>query len=63
MVCKFVGGGFGGKLSTEADAVLPALAARELGRPVKTALTRPQTFVNVAHRTESIQRVRLGAGT
>ena len=62
VVCKFVGGGFGGKLATEADAVLSALAARELGRPVKTALTRPQTFVNVAHRTESIQRVRLGAG-
>ncbi|MER8444730.1 xanthine dehydrogenase family protein molybdopterin-binding subunit [Mesorhizobium sp. M1066] len=61
VVCKFVGGGFGGKLATEADAVLSALAARELGRPVKTALTRPQTFVNVAHRTESIQRVRLGA--
>ena len=63
VVCKFVGGGFGGKLATEADAVLSALAARELGRPVKTALTRPQTFVNVAHRTESIQRVRLGAGS
>ena len=61
IVCKFVGGGFGGKLATEADAVLSALAARELGRPVKTTLTRPQTFVNVAHRTESIQRVRLGA--
>ena len=61
VVCKFVGGGFGGKLATEADAVLSAFAARELGRPVKTTLTRPQTFVNVAHRTESIQRVRLGA--
>jgi xanthine dehydrogenase YagR molybdenum-binding subunit len=62
IVCKFVGGGFGGKLATEADAVLSALAAKQLGRPVKVALTRPQTFVNVAHRTESIQRVRLAAG-
>ena len=62
IVCKFVGGGFGGKLATEADVVLSALAARKLGRPVKTALTRPQTFVNAAHRTESIQRVRLAAG-
>ncbi len=61
LVCKFVGGGFGGKLAPEADAVLAALAAKQLGRPVKVTLTRPQTFVNVAHRTESIQRVRLGA--
>jgi xanthine dehydrogenase YagR molybdenum-binding subunit len=61
VIARFVGGGFGGKLSTEADAVLSALAARALGRPVKTALLRQQTFVNAAHRTESIQRVRLAA--
>jgi xanthine dehydrogenase YagR molybdenum-binding subunit len=62
VVCKFVGGGFGGKLATEADAVLSALAARKLGLPVKTAFTRQQVVVNSSHRTESIQRVRLGAG-
>jgi len=61
ILCKYVGGGFGSKLATEADAVLSALAARELGRPVKTAMTRQQVVVNAAHRTESIQRVRLGA--
>jgi len=61
VIAKFIGGGFGGKLATEADAVLSALAARMLGRPVKTALLRQQTFVNAGHRTESIQRVRLGA--
>jgi len=61
IICKFVGGGFGSKLATEADAVLSALAARQLGRPVKTAFTRQQVVVNAAHRTESIQRVRLAA--
>jgi xanthine dehydrogenase YagR molybdenum-binding subunit len=61
IICKFVGGGFGGKLALEADAVLAALAARQLNRPVKVALTRQQVVVNVSHRTESIQRVRLGA--
>lgn len=61
VICKFVGGGFGGKLTAEADVMLSILAARQLGRPVKTALTRQQTFMNVCHRTESIQRVRLGA--
>ena len=61
ILCKFIGGGFGGKLATEADAVLSALAARKLGRPVKIAFTRQQVVVNAGHRTESIQRVRLGA--
>lgn len=61
IICPYVGGGFGGKLPTEADAILSALAARELKRPVKTALTRQQVFSCVYHRTESIQRVRLGA--
>ncbi|MDB5541539.1 MAG: xanthine dehydrogenase family protein molybdopterin-binding subunit [Devosia sp.] len=61
ILCKFVGGGFGSKLRTESDAVLAALAARQLRRPVKTAFTRQQVFVNAAHRTESIQHVRLAA--
>jgi xanthine dehydrogenase YagR molybdenum-binding subunit len=61
VLCPYVGGGFGGKLATEPDAILSALAARELGRPVKLAMHRQQTFVNATHRTESIQRVRLGA--
>lgn len=61
VLCPYVGGGFGGKLATEADAILSALAARELGRPVKIAMLRQQTFENATHRTESIQRVRLGA--
>lgn len=61
LLCKYIGGGFGGKLYTEADAILSALAARMLGRPVKTSFTRQQTFANVPHRGEGIQRVRLGA--
>jgi xanthine dehydrogenase YagR molybdenum-binding subunit len=61
ILCKYVGGGFGSKLATEADAVLSALAARELDRPVKIAMTRQQVVANAAHRTESVQRVRLGA--
>src|SRR6266852_5039986 len=40
LVSPFVGGGFGGKLWFNADAILAAIASRELKRPVKTALTR-----------------------
>jgi xanthine dehydrogenase YagR molybdenum-binding subunit len=61
LVSAYVGGGFGGKLQVHADAILAALAARMLNRPVKVALTRQQVFHVTTHRTDTIQRVRLGA--
>ena len=61
VVSRYIGGGFGGKLYQHADAVLAALAARELGAPVKVALTRQQTFSATSHRSATVQRVRLGA--
>ncbi|MDJ0277611.1 xanthine dehydrogenase family protein molybdopterin-binding subunit [Sphingomonas sp. 2R-10] len=56
-----VGGGFGGKLWVRADAVLAAVAARQLGRAVKVVLSRMQMFNNTPHRSATIQRLRLGA--
>ena len=61
LVSNFIGGGFGGKLFLRADAVLAALAARRVGRPVKLALTRPVIFNNTTHRSETIQHIRIGA--
>ena len=61
VISEYVGGGFGGKLPTYGDAILAALAARELNRPVRVALTRQQLFHVTTHRPASIQRVRLGA--
>lgn len=61
IVSPFVGGGFGGKLGVRAEAILAALAARELRRPVKAAQTRQQTFSNVGHRPASRQIVKLAA--
>lgn len=61
VVAEHVGGGFGGKAFTRCPAVLAALAARHVGRPVRLALTRQQTFGPVGYRTPTIQRVRLGA--
>lgn len=57
----YVGGGFGGKLFIRADAVLAALGARAVGRPVKIAMQRPLMFNNATHRHATIQKVRLGA--
>ena len=61
LVSPFIGGGFGGKLWVNADAILAAIAARQLKRPVKTALTRQQIFHVTTHRSDTIQQLRLGA--
>jgi xanthine dehydrogenase YagR molybdenum-binding subunit len=60
LVSPFIGGGFGAKLWVNADAILAAIAARQLKRPVKTALTRQQVFHVTTHRSDTIQRIRLG---
>src|ERR1700687_5406983 len=59
LVSPFIGGGFGGKLWVNADAILAAIASRQLKRPVKTALTRQQIFHVTTHRSDTIQRLRL----
>src|SRR3954468_23851442 len=61
LISPFIGGGFGGKLWVRADAVLAALGARAVGRPVKVALPRPLIFNNTTHRPATIQRIRMGA--
>jgi xanthine dehydrogenase YagR molybdenum-binding subunit len=60
LVSPFIGGGFGAKLWVAADAILAALAAKQLNRPVKVALTRPQVFHVTTRRSDTIQRIRLG---
>src|SRR5260221_4161800 len=60
LVSHYIGGGFGAKLWVNADAILAAIAARQLNRPVKTALTRQQIFHVTTHRSDTIQRIRIG---
>jgi xanthine dehydrogenase YagR molybdenum-binding subunit len=62
IVSPFIGGGFGGKGSILSDAVLAAVAARQVGRPVKVTLQRSLMFNNTTHRAATIQRIRIGAG-
>jgi xanthine dehydrogenase YagR molybdenum-binding subunit len=61
VVTPYVGGGFGSKLGIHSEAILAALAARQLNQPVKVAMTRQQIFHLVGMRSASSQRVRLGA--
>ena len=60
-VSRYVGGGFGAKLTPHPDAVLAALASKVTNRPVKLALTRQQVFHSTFHRSDTIQRIQLGA--
>ncbi|MBD3759648.1 aldehyde oxidoreductase molybdenum-binding subunit PaoC [Rhizorhabdus sp.] len=63
MVSSFIGGGFGGKAFILSDNVLAALGARLVGRPVKVAMQRALMFNNTTHRSATIQRIRIGAGS
>jgi xanthine dehydrogenase YagR molybdenum-binding subunit len=61
LMSRYVGGGFGGKGPSYEDLTLAALAARDLGQPVKVAFSRQQMFHASIHRPATVQRVRLGA--
>lgn len=63
VVNPYVGGAFGGKWGNWAQTPLTAAAAKVLGRPVKTVLTREQVFTVVGHRPATSQTVTLGAAS
>jgi xanthine dehydrogenase YagR molybdenum-binding subunit len=61
IVSAYVGGGFGSKLGIAPESVAAALAAKKLGRPVKAVMTRQQVFDATVRRSNTRQRIRLGA--
>ena len=61
VLCPFTGGMFGSKALTGPHTILAAVAARNLTRPVKVVLSRDQVLVNIGHRSETVQRMELGA--
>src|SRR5207302_443200 len=61
VVTKFVGGAFGCKGSPWSHVLIAALAAKQVGRPVKLVLTRQQMFGMVGGRPQTVQAVALGA--
>ncbi|APX88826.1 xanthine dehydrogenase [Brevirhabdus pacifica] len=61
LLAPFVGGGFGSKLGISHEAVGAAIAARQLGRPVRVVLSRQQVFEAVMRRSETRQHLRLCA--
>jgi xanthine dehydrogenase YagR molybdenum-binding subunit len=61
IISRFIGSGFGGKLSAWPQATLAAAAARKLNRPVKMTVQRKLMFTTVGHRPATQQHLRLGA--
>lgn len=61
ILAPYVGGGFGSKLGISADCVAAALAAMELGQPVRVVQHRRNVFEVNTRRSETRQRIRLAA--
>ncbi|MEN2787346.1 xanthine dehydrogenase family protein molybdopterin-binding subunit [Sphingomonas qilianensis] len=61
IVARYVGGGFGSKLGIAPEAIAAAIASRQLKRPVKCVMERFQVFDATVRRTNTEQRIRLGA--
>jgi xanthine dehydrogenase YagR molybdenum-binding subunit len=61
VISHFVGGGFGCKGSVWSHVVIAAMAARQVNRPVKLVVGRPQMFGPVGFRPANEQRITLGA--
>ncbi|HMC79764.1 MAG TPA: xanthine dehydrogenase family protein molybdopterin-binding subunit, partial [Acidimicrobiia bacterium] len=61
VISPFVGGGFGSGLRCWPHVTVAALAAREVGRPVKLVLTRTQLYFGTGYRPAYQYDVRLGA--
>jgi xanthine dehydrogenase YagR molybdenum-binding subunit len=61
VIGHYTGGSFGGKAMVWHHPTLAAIAAREVGRPVKLVLTREQMFTSIGHREEQEQTITLAA--
>lgn len=61
VIAHYIGGGFGSKGFTWANPFLAAMAAKQFGRPVKIVLARQQVYSTAGRRTQTSQKIALGA--
>ncbi|RZL13464.1 MAG: xanthine dehydrogenase family protein molybdopterin-binding subunit, partial [Hymenobacter sp.] len=61
IICPFIGGAFGSKGWLYAPALLTAMAAKVVGRPVKIELRRQDMFSTAGQRGATRQTLSLGA--
>ncbi|WP_113638676.1 xanthine dehydrogenase family protein molybdopterin-binding subunit [Nubsella zeaxanthinifaciens] len=63
VISEFVGGGFGSGLRVWPHTLACIMAAKQLNRPVKLMLTRPQMFYSVGYRPAAWQKIKLAANS
>jgi CO/xanthine dehydrogenase Mo-binding subunit len=61
VIGRYMGGGFGSKLSVSKHTVIAALLARMTARPVKLHLTREESFLAVGNRPPNSMTIKAGA--
>ena len=61
VINPYIGGAFGSALRTWPHVTLAALAARQLGRPVRLELSRRQLYYSIGFRPSAQQRVQLAS--
>lgn len=61
VICPYVGGGFGCKGNLWPYATIAAMAAKQVGRPVRLELTRAQMFTANGYRPATIQQMKFAA--
>lgn len=61
VISRFIGSGFGSKLFPWPHSWAAAVAAKQVGRPVKVTVPRSLMFTTVGHRPQIQQQVRAGA--
>jgi xanthine dehydrogenase YagR molybdenum-binding subunit len=61
VIAPFLGGGFGCKGFVWPHLLIAVMAAKITAKPVKLVLTREQMFTGCGHRSQTHQRLRVGA--
>jgi xanthine dehydrogenase YagR molybdenum-binding subunit len=61
VISEYVGGGFGSGLRIWPHTLAAVMGAKQVQRPLKLMLTRPQMFLMVGYRPQSWQKIKLGA--
>lgn len=61
VISKFLGSGFGGKITPWPQSAIAAAVSRKLRKPIKLVISRKMTFHSAGHRPRTQQRVRLSA--
>jgi CO/xanthine dehydrogenase Mo-binding subunit len=61
VVCRYMGGGFGSKAELSKHTLIAVLLARKTGRPVRSVLTREESFLCAGNRPPHAMTLKLGA--